>query len=79
MTIDENERIIGAWAESPSGPGWSNHLVWVCVESSLGSLRVDSFQRGEMTAEMVAIFGICVAASDALIAAARNGAGKGRR
>jgi hypothetical protein len=68
MTLGEHENIIGAWAESPSGPGWSNQLIWVCIRDSWdGKFRVDAFQPEEFTAEMHTAFKIGVAVSNALI------------
>jgi hypothetical protein len=75
MTLGEHENIIGAWAENPSGPGWSNQLIWVCIRDSWdGKFRVGAFQPEEFSSEMNHIFKIGVSASNALLSAAISAA-----
>jgi len=33
-------KLITAWAEHCSGPGWSNDVLWVLVETAHGKLEV---------------------------------------
>lgn len=47
MTVLEGDHIAAAWCERCSGPGWSNDIVWVLVQSKDGELRVDSMQPHE--------------------------------
>lgn len=69
MRIGEHDHVVGVWAESPSGPGWSNQLIWVCIRSSWdGSHRVDALQPEEQTREMLTLFPVANAASSQLMA-----------
>lgn len=45
-------RIVAAWAESASGPGWANAPVWVLVRERDGTLRLDCLQPSEQTHAM---------------------------
>ncbi len=73
MTLSEYEQIVGAWCEAPSGPGWRNRLVWVCIrDGATGTHRVDAIQPEDQDEEMVLIFRFCLVASDALNAAVQN-------
>ncbi len=67
MILSEHETIIGAWAETPSGPGWSNRLIWVCIyDGATGRHRVDALQPKEQSEEILSAFSMHVASSDAL-------------
>lgn len=59
-------RIVTAWAEAPSGPGWSNRIVWVLVRHEDGRLEQIDIQPEDQTTEMRALFGVALAASQAL-------------
>ncbi len=69
MIIGEHDYVMGAWAESAAGPGWSNRLIWVCIRSALdGSYRMDCFQPEEQTPGMLAIYSIANVVSAQLTA-----------
>lgn len=73
MTLSEHEIIVGAWAEAPSGPGWSNRLIWVCIyDGTTGRHRVDALQPREQSEEILSAFEMHRASSDALIGAVKR-------
>lgn len=57
MSLSPGETIVTAWAETCSGPGWSNALIWVLISTPTG-LRVESIQPHEQTAEMRAMHSV---------------------
>ena len=67
MNIKKGESIVIAWAESYSGPGWSNQLVRVIIRSLDGGLREEAFQPQEQTNEMRVLFSISQAAASSMI------------
>lgn len=71
MKLGEHDHIVGAWAEAPSGPGWSNRLLTVCIRNALdGRHRVEAFQPDEQTAQFQYAFSVLVAASGVMMAEA---------
>ncbi len=52
MKLSKNDKIVTAFGEKSSGPGWANHLVWVIVRDRLGNLRQECLQPDEQTSEM---------------------------
>lgn len=54
--LNDGDSIVVAWAESCSGPGWSNQLVWVLVRERAGKLRIEALQPREQSRDMQAIF-----------------------
>ena len=56
MKLSDSERVVTAWAESCSGPGWANQLVWVLVQDREGKLRLEALQPDEQSGDMQAIF-----------------------
>lgn len=80
MNLGPHDHIVGAWAEAPSGPGWSNRLIWVCIRSALdGSHRVDAMQPEEHTPEIMTLFRVACAVSGDLLAWVRNAADEQKR
>ncbi len=70
MTLGPHDHVVGAWADAPCGPGWSNRLVWVCVRSALdGAHRVDALQPEEQSEEILAMFPFTLVASGQLLGA----------
>ena len=68
-TLSFTGRIVTAWPESPTGPGWSNRIVWVLVRHDDGRLEEIAIQPEDQTPEMIALFGVALAARDALTSA----------
>jgi len=54
--IERDDFVITAWAETVSGPGWSNAPLYVLVRSRDGALRVECYQPQEQTADMLALY-----------------------
>ena len=72
--MDERQPlIIAAWAEAPSGPGWSNSLVWVILQDPYTSALCQvAIQSTELTPEMWTLFSVSEAAADAMRTAVSN-------
>lgn len=71
MRLGEGDSIVTAWAESPSGPGWSNRLVWALVRNRTHGLRLESIQPDDQTADMLLLFDVALSATGALTSAVR--------
>ena len=69
MRLEKNERIVTAYAQRASGPGWSNMPVWVIVRDANGNLREECIQPDEQTAEIAHLFHVSEAAHFAMVAA----------
>ena len=69
FALNDGDRIVTAWAEHATGPGWSNQLVWVLVRERTGGLREEAIQPEDQTTEMQTLFWVCEAATKALTAA----------
>jgi hypothetical protein len=75
MNLGPDDQVVGAWAEAPTGPGWSNRVVLVCIRNGLdGSHRVDALQPEEQTPEIAVLFRTACAVSEDLIAWVRGAA-----
>jgi hypothetical protein len=70
------DNIIAAFAESASGPGWSNAPVWVLWRDDSGRYVLDAIQPSEQTAEIVALYGVSAAAHGAMTRAVRKSVSK---
>lgn len=80
MKLKKGEYVVTAWAESPSGPGWSNSLVWVIVASPGGGvLRREAMQPGDLTGDMWTLFEVNKAAARAMTAAVERALGAKRQ
>lgn len=65
--------LVAAWAEDCSEPGWSNRVIWCLVfDTSAGTYRVGAIQPEEQTAEMLALFPVCAAATKTLTEEVRS-------
>lgn len=64
-------RIVAAWAESASGPGWANAPVWVLVRERDGTLRLDCLQPSEQTHAMHLLYRVSACATAEMTAAVR--------
>lgn len=70
MDLKERDRIIAAFAERASGPGWANQPIWVLVRDGDNSdLRLECIQPDEQTAEMAYLYDVSVAAHSAMTSA----------
>lgn len=67
--LDAGERIVAVVPEECRGPGWSNRVVWVHIEDSMGGHRTECLQPLDQTPEMWALFEAGAAMHRALLAA----------
>ena len=51
-------KVIAAWAEKCSGPGWSNCVVWYLSRTDAGCLEINCLQPEEMSDAMHIMFNI---------------------
>lgn len=58
MRLKQGEAIVTAYAQSASGPGWSNTPVWVIVRGADHNLREVCLQPGEQSEAMRFIYAI---------------------
>lgn len=49
--------VVTAWAESATGPGWANRIVWVLRRDAHGVLWIDSVQPDEQGVLLQALHG----------------------
>lgn len=71
--LRHTEYVATAFAESASGPGWANKLVWVIVCDRLdGSLRRISIQPDEQSDDMRMFHAVNEAAHAAMTGAAER-------
>jgi len=71
LHLKEHDHIVTAWPESVSGPGWANRLIWVLVQDGNGKLRRECLQPDEQTSEMLSLFAVAAAASNAITTAVK--------
>lgn len=50
--LREGDRVVAAWAESCSGPGWANTPVWVLVRRRDGTTVEECIQPKDQTEAM---------------------------
>lgn len=63
------ERVVAVVPEVCSGPGWTNHVVWVFVAAGNGGLREECIQPEEMTPAMNTLFDVGAEVCSALYSA----------
>lgn len=65
--IADDERVVTAWSEYVSGPGWSNALVHALVaKKGTTDYRTIAFQPNEQTRDMHVLFAATAATTDAM-------------
>lgn len=64
-------RIITAFAEAASGPGWGNQPIIVVTDNG-GKYELEYIQPDEQTAEMMTLYQVSEAAHLAMTAAVRR-------
>lgn len=70
--ISKSDKIITAYAEYCSGPGWVNNIVSVLVQDSDGALRLETLQPDEQTPRMRALFSVSEVSSWSMTSAVRE-------
>ena len=68
MKLNDGDRVVTAWAEHASGPGWSNQIVWVIIRDAQGRLREEGIQPENQTHGMRALFDTAAAVTKSLTA-----------
>lgn len=67
--LDSADIIVTAFAENPSGPGWSNQVVWIIVRGVDGKLRQECLQSYQLTPELWYLFGVSSAIQKSMVEA----------
>lgn len=62
-------KVLTAYAESASGPGWANWPIWYIVRNDDGTLTEGCLQPQEQTSEMFTLYRVSAAAHEAMTAA----------
>lgn len=62
----EKYRIVTAWAETASGPGWSNRLVYYIWQGEDNALHMECLQPGEQSRDMNTLRGVSQAAHNGM-------------
>lgn len=62
LKINKDDRIVTAWPEYVSGPGWANRPIWVIVRDGNGKLRMECIQPEDQTENIMRLFPICAVA-----------------
>lgn len=57
--FDEGDVVGAVWAQSHSGPGWSNRLIYVLIHQASGGTRIEALQPSDHTREMRTLFPAC--------------------
>ncbi len=73
IKLTENERVICAYAEKASGPGWSNRPVFVVIESKCtGGIRTECIQPDQQSEEMLTIYDFAAEAHEMMLRMAKR-------
>lgn len=59
--------VVTAYAETASGPGWSNAPIWVITRDSNNVLHQECLQPDEQTPEMAALYAVSSAAHASMV------------
>ena len=73
MKLADRERIVTAYAQRASGPGWGNAPIWVIVRDANGVLREECLQPDEQSAAMSWLYEVSQAAHVAMCSAVESG------
>ncbi len=67
INLAPGERVIAAVPEYCSGPGWSNSVLWVYIETPDKRLRTEALQPAERSAEQHMLFNVAETAHRAML------------
>lgn len=67
MHLNEDDRVVTAWAENASGPGWSNEIIWVLVRERGGKLREVAIQPEERSNGLALLHNISATVSQEMV------------
>ena len=65
--LKPGDRVLAARPENASGSGWRNKPIWVYVEGTGGTIRVECLQPDEQTENMLLLFDVAEASQRELI------------
>ncbi len=68
--LGADEYLVTAYAESASGPGWSNSPVWLVIMDGNKKLRQECLQPDEQTRDIVTLYAASAAIHGSMRAAA---------
>lgn len=74
VTKHNEYQIVTAWAESASGPGWTDQPVWVLVQERCGKLRIECLQPDEQSRDIHTLYSVSSAAHGAMVTAVQRAA-----
>ncbi len=63
--IEPDDKIVIAWPERASGPGWANWPIWVIVRRQ-GQLVEECIQPTEFNDELSCLYDVCAVAAKAI-------------
>lgn len=69
LKLAPREKVLTAFAEGASGPGWSNRPIWVVIVSPTDGIRVECIQPEGHTAAMIALYEVNESAHAAMVRA----------
>lgn len=69
IALKPRERVLTAFAERASGPGWSNRPLWIVIVSPTDGIRVECIQPDDHTPAMIALYDVSEAAHSAMMRA----------
>jgi hypothetical protein len=58
LHMTRTDRMVTAYAQPASGPGWSNRPLYVIVEDRDGKMRSECLQPGEFSRDLELLYGI---------------------
>lgn len=73
IALEPGERVVTAWAERASGPGWTNMPLYVLIGNSNGAYRIETLQPEDWgrDAGFVALYNVAESAHTAMLTAVR--------
>lgn len=67
--LSKFERIVCAYAQPASGPGWANNPLWLIVRGEDGKLREEVLQPDQQSKEVAQLYAISAALHFAMLSA----------
>lgn len=71
--LGKHDKVVTAYAERASGPGWGNSPIWVIIRSNLdGAYRQECIQPADFVPEFIYLYQVSHAAHQAMTRAVRD-------
>lgn len=67
MKLGKHDRVVAAFAEPASGPGWANTPLWLIIQEGDGKLRRECLQPDEQSEGMRLLYATAAAVHGALV------------